>query len=62
MNKYLWIAVEADEYELPIAVADTARELGNMIGLDKHNVESRVSKKCNGRINGIKCLKVSRHD
>lgn len=58
MNKYLWMVVEADEYELPLAVADTARELGNLLGLSKHVVESRVSKKCNGRISGVVFLKV----
>ena len=55
---YLWIAVEADEYELPLAVADSARELGDMMGMSKHLVESRVSKKCSGKISGIKFLKV----
>lgn len=33
MNKYLWMAVTPDELELPMAVADTARELTAMFGL-----------------------------
>lgn len=28
----LWLAVTPDKYELPIAVADTARELGRILG------------------------------
>lgn len=27
MSKYIWLAVEADKYELPLAVAETAEEL-----------------------------------
>ena len=30
---FLWMAVTPDEYELPIAVADTTRELSKMLGL-----------------------------
>ena len=44
MNKYLWICVEADEYELPLAVADSARELGEMCDTNKHNIETFVLK------------------
>lgn len=33
MNKYFWMAVTPDELELPIAVADSARELAKMLGL-----------------------------
>ena len=58
MGKYLWLCVEVDEYELPIAVADTARELGEMCGTNKHNVETFVSKKSSGRQKGRKYIKV----
>lgn len=37
----LWLAVTPDKYELPIAVADTAVELGKMLGL-KHNMISKI--------------------
>ena len=63
MSKYYWICVEADEYELPLAVADTARELGEMMGTNKHNVETFVAKGSSGRMYGKKYLKVRReHD
>ena len=62
MNKYYWLCVEADEYELPLAVADTARELGEMMGTNKHNVETFVSKNSNGRIKVEKYLKVRREE
>ena len=58
MGKYLWICVEADEYELPLAVADSARELGEMFGTNKHNVETFVAKNSSGRQNGKKYIKV----
>ena len=58
MGKYIWMCVEADEYELPLAVADTARELAEILGADKHNIETSVSKHSSGRKNGYKYLKV----
>lgn len=57
-KKYIWICCEADEYELPIAVADTARELGEMVGFSKHNVELNALRGYNGRCIGIKFVKV----
>ena len=60
MNKYLWMAVEADEYELPLAVCDTAEELGRLFGIKKSSVIDAVSKQRNGRENGYKYIKVVR--
>ena len=37
----LWLAVTLDKYELPIAVADTARELGRMLGA-KGNLINKI--------------------
>lgn len=37
----LWLAVTADKYELPIAVADTGAELGRMLGI-KHNLINKM--------------------
>lgn len=34
----IWLAVTPDQYELPIAVADTAKELSKMLGLKPHAV------------------------
>lgn len=58
--KYYWLCVEADEYELPLAVADTARELAEMCGTTAHNVETFVSKNSSGRDNGFKYIKIRR--
>ena len=62
MNKYYWLLVEADEYELPLVVADSARELAEKCGTTKHNVETFVSKKSSGRNRGTKYLKVRKEE
>lgn len=62
MNKYYWLCVEVDEYELPLVVADTARELAEKCNTTKHNVETFVSKQSNGRVNGYRYMKVRRED
>ena len=58
MGKYLWLAVEADEYELPLAVADSARELAIYCNSTKHNIETLSYRDYNGRISGRKIIRV----
>ncbi len=57
-QKYLWLAVETDQYELPIAVADTAEELGNFFGVKKNSIINCVLRGRNGRENGYKYIRV----
>ena len=57
-NKYLWLAVEADEYELPIAVEDSSEKLGKVYGLSKKTVASMVRYGSDGSKSGHKFVKV----
>ena len=57
-QKYLWLAVETDQYELPIAVADTAEELGNYFGVKANSIINCVLRGRNGRENGYKYIRV----
>lgn len=41
----LYMAVTADKYELPIAVADTAAELAAIVGYDAQRIRERVCRK-----------------
>ena len=40
----LWLKVTADEYELPMAVADSCPELVAMLGIDRSTVFRSVQK------------------
>ena len=40
----LYMKVTRDEYELPVAVAETKAELARMLGLSKANVRSTFAK------------------
>lgn len=40
----IWMRVTADEYELPIAVASSARELADMLGVTENNIQSQWCK------------------
>lgn len=42
-KRVLWLEVTQDEYELPLKVADTARELAQMCGTNINNVVSTAS-------------------
>ena len=41
--RFLWLEVTKDEYELPVAVADSAAELSEVLGLDADSVMSWYS-------------------
>ena len=58
MERYYWLAVTADKYELPLAVAITAEELGKMRGLDKSTIKSAVRRQSNGNRGGVRYVKV----
>ena len=62
MGKYLWMAVTADEYELPIAVTETARELAEIFGTTTNNVQTLERGGYSGKISGRKYVKVLRNE
>lgn len=57
-QKYLWLAVTPDQYELPLAVADTAEQLAAMFGMTRGSVINLVSKNAPGTRAGRKFVKV----
>ena len=42
--KTLWLKVTRDEYELPVAVADTITELAEMCGVMRGTIASQMSR------------------
>lgn len=44
----IYMAVTTDQYELPVAVADTTAELGRMIGKSRNTIESSLSRTRHG--------------
>ena len=54
MNKknILWMQVSKDEYELPLAVADTASALAKICGVTENAIKSGVCHREKGRRNG----------
>ena len=48
----LWMAVTNDEYELPIAVANTCSELAEMIGINPYSIRKH---RWWCKTNGVKC-------
>lgn len=40
----IWMLVTKDKYELPLVVADSAGELGQMIGKSRNAIQSAESK------------------
>lgn len=43
-KKYLYIKYTTDKYELPVAIADSAARLAEMIGLKESSVRSMISR------------------
>jgi ribosomal protein L7Ae-like RNA K-turn-binding protein len=50
----VWMAVSRDQYQLPIAVADTAEELGRLVGVKPASIETVVSRFNTGKIRNLK--------
>ena len=44
MKNVLYMKVTKDEYELPVAVADSISLLARMLGISKKTIESSMSK------------------
>lgn len=61
-SKWIWMAVDADEYELPQVVADSAKELAEKCNTSKENVENCAYMKCNGKKTGIKYVIVPKDE
>jgi hypothetical protein len=57
-QRYLWLAVTADKYELPLAVADTAGDLGQMLGITKSTIIIQAKMGLDGTRSGRKLIKV----
>lgn len=55
MQKVIWMAVTPDKYELPVAVADSAIELGKKLGVSKNTIYSCIS---HAKKNGYKSVYV----
>lgn len=49
MSKKLWMKVTNDEYELPLAVADTMAELARMTGIKPESLYSIISRDRHGK-------------
>lgn len=53
-----WIAVSADEYELPIIVADSSSELAEKLGTTPTSIRVRAHGQKSGAKSGIRIYKV----
>lgn len=52
------MAVSKDEYRLPIAIADTAKELAELFGTNENNVKTIASKGKHGNIKNPRYIAV----
>lgn len=48
-KKKLWMKVTNDEYELPLAVAESAAELARMTGIKPESLYSIISRERHGK-------------
>lgn len=56
------MAVSQDQYELPVAVADSERELEHMLNLRKGTVASHISFFKSGRVKRQKYFRIEIND
>lgn len=58
MRNKLWMTVTDDEYELPLGVYDTRKEMADAVGVSEDTVKSAVYKGCRSRYLELKFVKV----
>ncbi len=58
MKKKLYMAVETDEYELPLYVADTSRELSDWSGFSIGYILSAISHGYSGKKAKMRFLRI----
>ena len=56
------MAVTADEYELPVAIADTCKELAKLCGVSRNTIRHAMQRGWNGKRTGRKFIKVEVND
>ncbi len=59
---FLWMAVTADKYELPLCIADSGNALGRMLGVSADTIRSNINKKCTKAHGKMKYLKIEVDD
>ena len=50
MKSIVWMALSQDKFSLPVAIADTAKELAELLGTTENAVKSEASKGRHGII------------
>lgn len=61
-KRYLYIATSMDQYELPIAVAESISELANMIGKSKYTILHSIKRYEDGILDNTHYHKVEIDD
>lgn len=59
---FLWLMITTDKYELPLAVADSPRELSKLVGVSYQNIKTSIYLAKCGRIKYSKYIKVEVDD
>lgn len=58
MGNFYWMAVTADQYELPLVVADSSAELARLLGISQSTVLSQALRRSSGRNSSRRIVKV----
>lgn len=58
----VWMLVTKDEFELPVAIADTAKELARICGVSNRTVISGALRSKSGKVKKSRYIKVEIDD
>lgn len=56
-KQLIWMACTNDEYQLPVVVGDTAKELGKLLGVSSQAIENAVYR--GGKSKGLNIVRVN---
>ncbi|MFI3171421.1 MAG: hypothetical protein R3Y58_03480 [Eubacteriales bacterium] len=59
---YYYMTVTPDEYELPIAVAESVTELSEILGISCNSISTALSRGLSGKKWGFKIIKIEKRE
>ncbi|MBM7836463.1 hypothetical protein [Clostridium sardiniense] len=56
--KGVYMAVTPDKYELPVKITETAKQMGDWLGVSENSIYISVCSELSGKRNGFKIVRV----
>lgn len=60
VEKYIYMMVSDDKYELPLCIADSAQELADKVGVSRNAITAHICRSKKGQVKKIRYLRIKK--